>query len=146
MLIISVCARLRVAPFKCFNQITDFHETWYKHLYCMTWTPYFLLTQPPCYKERKQVYENAIKFVCVCVNLIKISYHLTNFHETRYKYYVVLGCFPTPQYVICYNCAAKTEWWTCELVGVNNTSTTKFWVLKSCMVIYEDGLKSVVSS
>jgi hypothetical protein len=144
VIIISVYARLRVAPFKCFNQFTDFRETWYEHSYCRTWTPYWLLTQPPCYKESR--YMRTPFYSYVCVYLIKISYNLTNFHETRYKYYVVLGCFPTPQFLICYNYAAKTEWWTCELVGASNTSTTKFWILKSCMVIYEGGLKSFVSS
>jgi hypothetical protein len=31
VIIISVYARLRVAPFKCFNQFTDFHVKWYEH-------------------------------------------------------------------------------------------------------------------
>lgn len=31
VIIISVHARLRVAPFKCFIQFTDYHETLYEH-------------------------------------------------------------------------------------------------------------------
>jgi hypothetical protein len=64
-------------------------------------------------------------YLYVCVNLIKISYHLTNFHEIRYKNYFILGCFPVPQFLICYNYAVKTEWWTCELVGMSNTGSWK---------------------